>query len=357
MNEERLHVLQALLGKTATAVGEAVAGDIVAVPKLNDVRMGDTLAPKSAPVSLAPLEVGRPMLSVAIRPKTTGDEDRLMTGLHRLQEEDPALEVYRNDETHQTVLSGTGETHLQVARRTVRLRASSTSRIEQESSEDPSASLWQRRSRAIPEGGLRGRHKKQTGGHGQFGVAQIRIEPLPRGEGFAFVDAVVGGAIPRQFIPAVEKGVLRAMRQGGVFGFPVVDVKVTCYDGKYHPVDSSEASFEMAGSIAFSEALRAADPVALEPITRLEVTVPSRFVGEVLGDVNGRRARVLSSEPNDEGDTVIVALVPTGEISRYAMDLRSLSGGHGRFRTAHDHYDTVPAHLTDKLPRAKVLVS
>ena len=348
-SEERLHVLQTLLGKTASPLGEAVAGDIVAVPKLNDVRMGDTLAPKSAPVTLPSLELSKPMLSIAIKPKTTGDEDRLMTGLHRLQEEDPALGVARDDETHQTVMSGMGETHLQVA--CERLARKFNVEIEQEDLKIPYRETISNTAEA------EGRHKKQTGGHGQFGVAQIRIEPLARGDGFAFVDAVVGGAIPRQFIPAVEKGVMRAMRQGGVFGFPVVDVKVTCLDGKYHPVDSSEASFEMAGSLAFTEALRAADPVALEPISRLEVTVPSRFVGEVLGDVNGRRARVLSSEPNDEGDTVVVALVPTAEISRYAMDLRSISAGHGRFTTTHDHYDTVPSHLTDKLPRARVLVS
>jgi elongation factor G len=196
-----------------------------------------------------------------------------------------------------------------------------------------------------------GKYKKQTGGHGQFGVAFLRVEPRERGEGFEFVDQIVGGAIPRQFIPAVEKGIAETMATGGVFGYPVVDVRVTCYDGKYHPVDSSEMSFKMAGSLGFKEAMAKAAPVLLEPISLLEVTVPLASQGDVMGDLNSRRGRVQGTEVGDAGESVIVALVPTSEITRYAIDLRSITGGRGRFAASHDHYDLLPQHLYDKVRR------
>ncbi len=341
--EERLHVLETMVGKNATPVSEARAGDLVAVPKLGDVRVGDTLAPKGTPVEVPLPTLARPSFSVAVRPKSRGDEDRLMTGLHRLEEEDPGLAVVRNDETHQTVVSGIGETHLAVVEE--RLARKFHVEVEREDLLIPYRETISQAAHA------EGRHKKQTGGHGQFGVCHLRLEPLGRGEGFLFVDEIVGGVIPRQFIPAVEKGVLRAMRQGGAFGFPVVDVKVTVDDGKFHPVDSSEASFEMAGALGFTDALRNAAPVPLEPISRLEVRVPSRFQGDVLGDINTRRARVLRSEPDEDGDQLIVALVPTAELRRYAIELRALSGGYGSFVATHDHYDPVPSHLVDKLAK------
>ena len=347
--EERLHVLQAMCGKSATPLTEATAGDIVAVPKLTDLRIGDTLAPKHSPVVLEPIPLSPPMLSVAIRSKGTGDEDKLMNGLHRLQEEDPSLQVRRVDETHQTVVSGMGETHLAVTAE--RLARKFNVEIVTEEVTTPY------RETITAPAEAEGRHKKQTGGHGQFGVAHLRIEPLERGAGLEFVDQIVGGAIPRQFIPAVEKGVRRAMGQGGAFGFPVVDVRVICDDGKFHPVDSSEASFEAAGALAFTEALRLAEPLPLEPVSRLEVTVPAHNLGDVLGDINARRARVLSTETNDHGEPVITALVPTSELARYAVDLRALSGGLGRFTAEHDHYDLLPGHLVEKLSRNKVLVS
>jgi elongation factor G len=347
--EERLHVLETLVGKNATPVSEARAGDLVAVPKLDDVRVGDTLAPKGTPVEVPMPPLARPSFSVAVRPKSRGDEDRLMTGLHRLEEEDPGLSVFRDDETHQTVVSGIGDTHLAVVEE--RLARKFHVEVEREDL------LIPYRETVTKVAEAEGRHKKQTGGHGQFGVCHLRLEPLGRGEGFLFVDEIVGGVIPRQFIPAVEKGVLRAMRQGGAFGFPVVDVKVTVDDGKYHPVDSSEASFEMAGALGFTEALRNAAPVPLEPISRLEVRVPSRFQGDVLGDINTRRARVLRSEPDEDGDQLIVALVPTAELRKYAIELRALSGGYGSFVAAHDHYEPVPSHLADKLAKVSAAAS
>ncbi|MDA8072739.1 MAG: elongation factor G [Actinomycetota bacterium] len=340
--EVRLHLLHQLRGKEADPLPEVQAGDLFAVPKLTDVATGDTLAPKGTPVTV--LGVAEPelaTLAVAIRPKSKGDEDKLMTGLHRLQEEDPSLVVERIDETHQTVLRGLGDTHLAVV--CDRLQRKFGVEVETEEVRVPYRETITRSAAA------EGKYKKQTGGHGQFGVATIRVEPRSRGEGFEFVDAVVGGAIPKQFIPAVEKGVVEAMSAGGPHGFPVVDLAVTCLDGKHHPVDSSEMSFKMAGSLALREALSQAGTVVLEPISRLEVTVPATTQGDVLGDLNARRGRVQGTDAASPNHQVITALVPTAEIQRYAVDLRALTGGRGRFRAEHDHYDVLPAHLVDKV--------
>ena len=343
--DQRLHILQLLRGKDAQPVDEALAGDIVAVPKLSDAATGDTLAPKGTPVVVPAAPPEPVVLSVAIRPKSKGDEDKLMTGLHRLQEEDRALVVERVDETHQTILRGTGETHLAVAAE--RLARKFGVEVATEDVLVPFRETISMQAEA------EGKYKKQTGGHGQYGVASIRIEPLERGEGFHFVDQVVGGAIPKQYIPAVEKGVLEAMNQGGVHGYPVVDVQVSCYDGKFHPVDSSEMSFKMAGALAFREAMGKAGPVVLEPISLLEVTVPAAMQGDVLGDVNSRRGRVQGTDTVDGGAQKITALVPTAEIQRYAVDLRSLTGGRGRFHAGHDHYDVMPANLVERMVKAK----
>jgi elongation factor G len=197
-----------------------------------------------------------------------------------------------------------------------------------------------------------GKYKKQTGGHGQFGVAFVRVEPLERGAGFEFEDKIVGGAIPRQFIPAVEKGIQETMQSGGVFGFPVVDVKATCYDGKYHSVDSSEMSFKMAGSLGFKEAMAKATPILLEPISELVVVAPEAYQGDIMGDLNSKRGRIQGSSSIGAGQVEIVALVPTSEVLRYAIDLRSITGGRGRFTLAHSHYDPMPSHLVDKVAAA-----
>ncbi len=341
--DERLHLLQLVRGKQAEPVDGALAGDIVAVPKLSDVTTGDTLAPKGTPVVVAPPLLEPAVFSIALRPVSKGDEDKLMTGLHRLQEEDPALVVERVDETHQTVLRGTGETHLAVTRE--RLARKFGVEVVTEEVRIPFRE-------SITTGAeAEGKYKKQTGGHGQFGVVSIRVEPLERGEGFRFVDRVVGGAIPRQYIPAVEKGIIEAMERGGPHGYPVVDVEVTCVDGKHHPVDSSEMSFKMAGSLAFKDALARAGPVLLEPISLLEVTVPANLQGNVLGDLTSRRGRVHGTETMEAGVQKISALVPAAELQRYAVDLRSLTGGRGRLRAQHDHYDVAPPHLTESVAR------
>jgi elongation factor G len=343
--DERLHVIQVLRGREVEPTNEAQAGDIVAVPKLSDTATGDTLAPKGTPVLVPVPEPDPPLLALAIRPKSKGDEDKLMTGLHKLQDEDRALVVERVDETHQTILRGTGETHLAVSAERLQRKFG----VELETDEV----LVPYRETVSSQAEAEGKYKKQTGGHGQFGVASIRVEPLERGEGFHFVDQVVGGAIPKQYIPAVEKGVIDAMVSGGVHGYPVVDVQVTCYDGKFHSVDSSEMSFKMAGSLAFKEAMAKAGPVVLEPISRIEVTVPASMQGDIMGDLNSRRGRVQGTDTLDGGFQEITALVPTSEIQRYAVDLRSLTGGRGRFRVEHDHYDVLPPNLVDKLVKPK----
>ncbi|MEA3020126.1 MAG: elongation factor, partial [Actinomycetota bacterium] len=279
--DERMHNLFSLRGKDQVEVDEVQAGDLAAISKLGDVSTGDTLAPKGKPVVVDPIAPPRPSYAIAIKPKTASDEDKLPTALHKLQDEDPALHVRREEETHQTLLEGVGETHLAVTLE--RLERKFGVRVDLEDVRVPY------RETITMEAEAEGKYKKQSGGHGQFGVANIRIEPQERGAGFEFADKVVGGAVPRQFIPAVEKGILETMELGGHFGFPVVDVKATLFVGKYHSVDSSEMSFKMAGSVGFKEAMAKAGPTLLEPISLVKVSVPDDHQGEVMGDLNARR--------------------------------------------------------------------
>ena len=336
--EERLHALQSLSGHTSTAITSVGAGDFVAIPRLNGTKTGDTLAPKGQPVSAPRAPIPPPALEIAVRPASRADEDKLMSALQRLNEEDPALTVRRDDETRQTILGVSGEVHLAVTLE--RLERKYSVHVEREDLRIPY------RETITVAAQAEGKHKKQSGGHGQFGVCHLKLEPLPRGEGFVFHDEVVGGAIPRQFIPAVEKGVIESMASGGFFGFPVVDVSVTVDDGKAHSVDSNELSFKMAAGLAIRQAMSEAKPILLEPVSRLEVTVPADCQGDVLGDLHSRRARIVGTEPADDGYQVVIAFVPTAEMTRYAVDLRSLTGGRGSFTIVYDHYDAVPDHLT-----------
>jgi len=337
---ERLHGLFFLRGKEQVPANQVTAGDLAAVAKLANTRTGDTLAPKGTPVRVAPTEAPTPAYGIAIKARTQADDDKLGSALQRLMVEDQALVLERSDETRQTVLRGTGETHLAVALE--RMARKFGVNVDVEDIRVPY------RETVTTKAEAEGKYKKQSGGHGQFGVAWLRIEPLPRGTGFEFVDSIVGGAIPRQFIPAVQKGVEETMASGGLHGFPVVDVRVECFDGKYHAVDSSEMSFKMAGSLGFKEALAKAGVVVLEPISILRVTVPGAYQGDVMGDINSRRGRVQGTESLSDGEQEVTALVPTAEILRYAIDLRSMTGGRGRFVAAHDHYDVLPGHLLDK---------
>ena len=337
---ERLHGLFVLRGKEQTPVSEVVAGDLAAVAKLANTRTGDTLAPKGTPVRVAAAEASPPVLGIAVKPRTQADDDKLASSLQRLQAEDPALVVERSDETHQTLLRGMGETHLAVVLE--KLARKFGVNVDTEDVRVPYRETIGGNAEA------EGKYKKQTGGHGQFGVAWLRVQPRERGAGFEFVDKIVGGAIPRQFIPAVQKGIEETMASGGVHGFPVVDVRVEVFDGKYHPVDSSEMSFKMAGSLGFKDAMSKAGVIVLEPISLLRVTVPAAYQGDVMGDINSRRGRVQGTEPVGDGEQEITATVPTSEILRYAIDLRSMTGGRGRFVATHSHYDVLPAHLLDK---------
>ncbi len=341
--DERLHGLFVVRGKEHEPVDALAAGDIGGVAKLAATTTGDTLAPKGQPVHVDPIEPPAPVLAMAVVAKTQADDDKLATALHRLQDEDQSLVVERDEETHQTVLRGTGETHLAIT----------LERLERKfgvnlTTEDV---LVRYRETISAPATAEGKHKKQSGGHGQFAVCTIEVEPVERGEGFEFVDKIVGGAISRGYIPAVAKGIEETMARGGVNGYPVVDVRVTLVDGKEHSVDSSEMAFRAAGRVAFREAMAKASPSVLEPIMRLAVTVPAELLGDVMGDLNSRRGKVLGTEQGEVGEQTISALVPESELLRYAIDLRSLTGGRGRFSMEHDHYDVVPSHLVDKIRR------
>ncbi len=338
--EERLHSLFLLRGKEQTGVTEVVAGDIAAVAKLANTHTADTLAPKGSPVKVIPPTRRSPQFGVAIVPHTQGDDDKLGNALAKLQAEDPSLWVDRVEETGQTVLRGLGDTHVSVAIE----RMARKFGVNVDTTDLRIAFRETVSGQASAEGKL----KKQSGGHGQFAVVSLRVAPLPRGDGFKFIDAIVGGTIPRNYLPSIQAGIEETMAKGGVHGFPVVDVSVECYDGKYHSVDSSDMAFKTAASLGFKEALAAAGVVVLEPISQLTVTVPGAFQGDVMGDITSRRGRVQGSSTNEHGEQEIAALVPASELPRYAIDLRSMTGGRGQFSVQHDHYDALPPHLIDK---------
>jgi elongation factor G len=339
--DERLGHLFTLMGKNQDNLSEVLAGDIAGVAKLAHTGTGDTLADKSAQIQFPPLEAPERALAKAIAPKTKGDEDKLMTGLTKLQEEDAALSLERNSETRQTVLWGMGEAHLDVnLERLAR-------KFGVEVQEVPLRIAY--RETIASSAQAMGRHVKQSGGHGQYAIAHVEAAPLDRGGGFEYVDKIVGGAIPNQFIPSVQKGVEKAMTEGVLAGYPVVDVKVTLFDGKYHPVDSSDIAFQLAGAAAFKDALQKAGVILLEPIYDLEVMVPESFLGDVLGDLNGKRGRIQGTESIPGGRQLTKARVPLAEITRYAIDLRSMTGGQGGFRMTFSHYEPVPSHLTDRV--------
>jgi len=343
--DERLAKLATMTGKETELVDAAPAGDIVAVAKLTHTATGDTLAPKHKPVRLPNIERPSPVLATALVAKTQADDDKLGTALRRLLAEDPSLELELNAETNQTLLKGMGETHLLIT--IERLERKFGVGVVTEPVRVPYRETVTRSTAA------EGKYKKQTGGHGQYGVASIKLAPTARGEGFEFSDEIKGGSIPRQFIPAVEKGIAETMAEGGVRGFPVVDVKVSLIDGKYHSVDSSEMSFRQAGRLALRAAMEQAGPILLEPVSKIEVTVPSDYQGDVMGDLSGRRGQLQGSETAGNGQQMITALVPTSEILNYAIDLRSITQGWGHFKTTHDHYQEVPAHMADHISTGK----
>ncbi len=337
---ERVGSLLLLQGKGQTQVAELQAGDIGAVAKLKDTQTGDTLADKANPIAYPPVVFPEPATTFAIEPKTRGDDDKISTALQRLLEEDPVLRVSRDAQTHEMLLSGMGQLHIEVV--VGRLRKRYKVEVNLKKPKIP----YRETIKASCE--AHGRHKKQTGGHGQFGDCRIRMKPLPRGEDFKFVDDIFGGSIPKNFIPAVEKGIQDARLKGFLAGYPMVDFQVELYDGQYHDVDSSEMSFKIAGSLAFKDAVPKCKPTLLEPIMRVEIAVPDDYAGAVMGDLSSRRGRPQGMEPKGSLQ-VIKAEVPFSEMLSYDAELTSMTGGRGSYHMEMDHYDEVPSHLQEKI--------
>jgi elongation factor G len=341
--EERLGQLFELRGKEQTPVPSVSAGDIGAVAKLSETSTGDTLCDAGAPYQLPPIDYPEPLFSVAVSPKTKADLDKLGSGLARLLEEDPTLRVERNTETNETILSGMGESHIQLAARRL------ADKFGVEILTEIPTIAYRETITKIAE--AQGRHKKQSGGRGQFGDVFLRFEPLERGAGVQFESAIFGGSVPKQYVPAVEKGLYEVVDDGVIAGYPTVDFKCVLYDGSYHSVDSSEMAFKIAAHLGFRNGIPKAGPVLLEPVAEVVVTVPENFMGDIMGDLNTRRARVLGMEQS-RGNGVVTALVPLAEIQRYATDLRSMTQGRGMYTVKFSHYDIVPSHLVESIVEA-----
>jgi elongation factor G len=340
-HDERVGQLFVVRGKTQTATSEVAAGDIGAVAKLQVTGTSDTLAEKAKPIVFPPIGFQSPTFAAAIVAKSKADEDKMGPALGRMADEDPTFRYYRDNETHQTVVSGLGEAHLDII--IERLKRKFGANVQLEELKIPYRETIQSSAR------VQGRHKKQTGGRGQFGDCWVKFEPLPRGGGFEFVNAIVGGSIPRNYIPAVEAGIVEAMQRGVLAGFPTVDVKATCDDGSYHDVDSSEMAFKLAGQLAFRAGVEKASPVLLEPVVNVEIIVPEQYMGDVISDMNTKRGRILGMEPSGNGRQRIRAVAPQAEMNRYAIDLRSIARGRGSFHVEPSHYEEVPAHTAQQI--------
>ena len=338
--KERTGNILAVQGKEAKAVEGAGAGDIVALAKLKDTATGDTLADAALPVLFPSYEFPPAAISFAITAKAKGDEEKVSSALRRLSEEDPAMKLKLEAQTHEMIITGTSQMHVEVILDKMKRRFGVE--VDLHPPQVPYRETIRKKASA------QGRHKKQTGGRGQFGDCWIEIEPMGHGEGFLFEDAIVGGSIPRGFIPAVEKGIVETMERGVIAGYPVVDVKVRLYDGSYHAVDSSEMAFKIAGSLGFAKAVEQANPVLLEPIMNVEVVAPEANMGDIMGDLSSRRGRPLGSESMGEMHA-IRAQVPLAEMLVYAPQLRSMTGGRGSYTMELDHYDEVPSHLAEKI--------
>ena len=339
-NAERLSHIGVLMGKAIQPVNELRAGDIGAVAKLRDVLTGDTLYDKGSPINYSKVELPEPSIAYAISAKTRQDEDRMGNAVQRILEEDQSLRFYRDPATNEFLLAGTGQQHVEVV--VSRLKKRYGVDVQLQAPKIP----YRETIRGTAD--VQGRHKKQTGGHGQFGDCWIRMEPLPRGAKFEFANEIFGGSIPRQYIPAVEKGIVEAAANGYLAGYPVVDFKVTVYDGSYHDVDSSEMAFKLAARKAFKAAMQTAKPALLEPIMKVEVHAPVEYAGDLMGDMNGRRGRISGMET--KGNTQIIrALVPMAEMLNYQNDLISMTQGRASYHMEFDHYDFVPGQQAEKI--------
>ena len=339
-SSERLGGISHLVGKEREPVDEAVAGDIIAVAKLRDTATFDTLCKPEKPMSFEPVELPEPTSAFAVGAKARGEEEKVFEAIRRMVDEDPSLKLERSEATGEDILSGLAQMHVELALERIEHRYG----VEVEA-RPPKVPLMET---IMGSAQAQGRYKKQTGGRGQFGDARIELSPLPRGSGFEFENGIVGGAIPRQFIPAVEKGIIEAMAGGNIAGYPVVDVKVRLHDGAFHSVDSSENAFKVAGSMAFKSAVEKAHPVLLEPYVRVEVLTPSELVGDIMGDLSSRRGRPMGVEQRGERQ-IIQAEVPQIEMLTYARDLRSITGGRANFHVEAGHYEEVPPNLVEKV--------
>ncbi|MFN7171576.1 MAG: elongation factor G [Fimbriimonadaceae bacterium] len=339
--EERLHNLFFPHGKGQENAQRVIAGDICAVAKLQHTATGDTLTSPKQPISLPRPEFPEPIYRIAIVPVTKADEDKLGAALARLLDEDPTLRTSRDPITHREILEGMGDIHLATV--IEKLKSKFGVNVETTEAQIPYLETFRAPAKA------QGRHKRQTGGRGQYGDCWVEFFPLPQGSGFQFDSKVVGGAVPKNYIPAIEKGIHEALAHGVLAGFPVVDIRAVVYDGSYHDVDSSEGAFKIAGALALHAAAEQAHPVVLEPIFKLEVEVPDEFVGDVAGDLNGRRGHLQGMEAIEGGRTRVQAEVPMANISSYALELRSLTRGRGRFKQRFSHYEELPTHLQDQL--------
>jgi elongation factor G len=341
--DERVGALELLQGKQPVPVPEIQAGDLGAVAKLKDTHTGDTLSDKAHPIVYPPLTFPEPATTFAIEPKTRGDEDKISTALHRLMEEDPVIRLAHDPQTHEILLSGVGQLHIEVI--VGRLKKRYKVEVNLRKPKIP----YRETIKASAEG--HGRHKKQTGGHGQFADCKIRVKPLPRGSDFKFVDDIFGGSIPKNYIPAVEKGIQDARLRGFVAGYPMVDFQVELYDGQYHDVDSSEMAFKIAGSLAYKDAMAKCRPALLEPVMKVEIAVPEEYAGAVMGDLSSRRGRPQGMEPKGSLQ-VVKAEVPLVEMLSYDGELTSMTGGRGSYHMEMGHYEEVPGHLQDKVVAA-----
>ena len=337
---EKIGQLFKLEGKKQELVREAAAGEIIAAAKLKDVSSGDTLCEERGPIQFDGLSHFTPLISFALEPKTKADEEKVPQGLHRLMEEDHTIEMHRDPQTREFILSGMGQLHIEVI--VEKLKRKYGAEVELKAPKVPYKETIKASASA------QGKYKKQSGGRGQYGDTWIKIEPLPRSKGFEFVDQIVGGAIPRNYIPAVEKGIREAMTEGHVAGYQMVDVRVTLYDGSYHDVDSSDMAFKIAGSMGFKSAVEKARPIILEPIMHMEIAVPNESMGDVIGDLNSRRGRVQGMETSGHTQ-VIKAQVPMAEVLKYSQDLNSMTSGRGSFTMEFSHYEELAAHLVDKV--------
>jgi elongation factor G len=329
-----------LNGKKQNPVGDAGPGDIVAVAKLKETETGDTLCDAGQPVLYEFPEPLKPVISFALEARSKADEDKIHNALHKLVEEDPTLQVLRDEETHELILSGMGQVHVEVT--TEKLKRKFNVEVVLQEPKVP----YRETIRGTVK--LQSKYKKQSGGRGQYADVWLEFSPLGRGSGFEFEDKVVGGSVPRQYIPAVEKGIIEAAKTGTLAGFPTVDFKATLFDGSFHTVDSSEMAFKIAGSMGFKKAMEQANPVLLEPIVHMEITVPDDCVGDVIGDMNARRGKVLGMDPR-AGNQVVAAQVPLSEVLKYSPELRSMTSDRGMFSMEFSHYEEVPAHIMDKV--------